>query len=206
MVEKLQRPVLQLIVNQPTEYPTLKGFPSTLEKLIINSSHIRSPVDRRIFSLKSLHTLDLSDNNITELPSNIQMNHLHTLIVRSNQLKSFPKDIKCPILKYLDLSENQLEKIDPSVLSIKTLERLNLSTNKIKFIPRKILRALPQLQVFNVASNSIRFIPSALASSGTRLNTFYYGENPLMTEKSITHRRFNITLVELGLRAVIKYR
>ncbi|CAF4472245.1 unnamed protein product, partial [Rotaria magnacalcarata] len=82
-VEKLQRPALQLIVNQAIDYPTLKGFPSTLEKLIINAAHLRAPVDRRIFTLKNLHTLDLSDNNITELPSGIQMNHLHTLIIRS---------------------------------------------------------------------------------------------------------------------------
>ncbi|CAF1255359.1 unnamed protein product [Rotaria sordida] len=206
IVEKLQRPILQLIINQAIDYPTLKGFPSTLEKLIINSSHLRTPVDRRIFILKNLHTLDLSDNNITELPSNMEMNHLHTLIIRSNRLKSFPNTFKCPILKNLDLSQNQLEKIDLTILNLNTLERLNLSSNKIKFIPRQILRLLSQLQVFNIASNLIRFIPNCLASSGTRLHTFHYAENPLITEKSITCRRFNITLVELGLRAVIKYR
>jgi len=206
VVEKLQRPTLQLIITQAIDYPTLKGFPSTLEKLIINSSHLRTPVDRRIFTLKNLHTLDLSDNNITELPSNIQMNNLHTLIIRSNQLKNFPNDIKCSALKYLDLSQNQLEKFDLNILNLNTLERLNLSFNKIKFIPRRILRLLPQLQVFNITSNQIRSIPSCLASSGTRLHTFHYAENPLITEKCITCRRFNITLVELALRAVIKYR
>jgi Leucine-rich repeat (LRR) protein len=206
VVEKLQRPTLQLIITQAIDYPTLKGFPSTLEKLTINSSHLRTPVDRRIFTLKSLHTLDLSDNTITELPSKIQMNHLHTLIIRSNQLKSFPNDIQCPLLKHLDLSQNQLDKLDLSILHLSTLERLNLSSNQIKFIPRQILRLLPQLQVFNIASNQIRAIPSCLAGSGTRLHTFHYSENPLITEKCITYRRFNITLVELALRTVIKHR
>jgi Leucine-rich repeat (LRR) protein len=134
------------------------------------------------------------------------MNHLNTLIIRSNQLKSFPNDIQCPLLKCLDVSQNQLEKLDLTILNINTLERLNLSSNKIKFIPRHILRLLPQLQVFNIASNQIRAIPSCLAASGSRLHTFYYGENPLVTEKCITCRRFHITLVELALRAVVKYR
>ena len=205
-VQKLQRPTLQLTITQAIDYPTLKGFPSTLEKLIINSSNLRTPVDRRIFTLKNLHTLDLSDNNISELPSKIQMNQLHTLIIRANQLKSFPNDIKCPGLKFLDLSQNQLEKLDSTILNLNTLERLNLSANKIRFISRQILRCLPQLQVFNIASNQIRAIPNCLAVSGTRLHTFYYAENPLITEKTITCRRFDITLVELALRTVVKHR
>lgn len=174
--------------------------------MTINSINLRTPVDRRIFTLKSLHTLDLSENAITELPAKIEMNHLHTLIIRSNQLKSFPKDIKVPLLKYLDLSQNQLETIDSTILNISTLERLNLSSNKIKTIPRKILRSLPLLQVLNIASNSIRVIPNCLASTGKRLHTFYYDDNPLLTQKSIACRRFDFTLVELACRAVIKHR
>jgi Leucine-rich repeat (LRR) protein len=134
------------------------------------------------------------------------MNQLHTLIIRSNQLKSFPNDIKCSGLKSLDLSQNQFEKIPLTILNLNTLERLNLSSNKIQFLPRQILRSLPQLQVFNIASNQIRTIPSCLAASGTRLHTFYYAENPLITDKTITSRRLDLTLVELALRAVIKYR
>ena len=75
------------------------------------------------------------------------------------------------LLKHLDLSQNQLDKLDLSILHLNTLERLNLSSNQIKFIPRQILRLLPQLQVFNIASNQIRAIPSCLAGSG---NTFTY--------------------------------
>ncbi|CAF1580998.1 unnamed protein product [Adineta steineri] len=206
-VQKLQRPTLQLIIKQAIEYPTLKGFPSTLEKLIVNNAQLRTPVDRRIFILKNLHTLDLSDNNIHELPSNLEMNHLHTLIMRSNQLKSFPpKNFQSPVLKYLDLSQNQIEIIDQALLKISTLDRLNLMSNKIKIIPRNILRLLGQLQVFNIASNQIRAIPNGLACGGAHLHTFYYSENPLITSKCITCQRFNFTLVELALRAVIKYR
>ena len=134
------------------------------------------------------------------------MNHLHTLIIRSNRLKTFPCDIKCPLLKFLDLSQNQLEKLDLTIMNINTLERLNLSSNQIKSIPRQLLRLLPQLQVFNITSNLIRVIPNCLTSSGTRLHTFHYAENPLTTEKCITCQQFNFTLVELTLRIVIKYR
>ena len=193
-------------ITQAVDYPTLKGFPSTLEKLTINSANIRTPVDRRVFALKNLHTLDLSNNNITELPANIQMNQLHTLIIRSNQLKSLPKDLQCPALKYLDLSENQLEQLDTIASNLTTLERLNLSCNKIKSIPRQILRFLPQLQLFNIASNQIRVIPNCLARSGTRLHTLYCADNPFIATKTVTISRLDSTLVELALRAVLKYR
>lgn len=205
-VQKLQRPTLQLTISQPIDYPTLKGFPSTLEKLTINSSNLRTPVDRRIFALKNLHTLDLSSNKIAELPSKIAMNSLHTLILRSNQLKTLPKDLQCPLLKTLDLSQNQFETVDLTILNLHALERLNCAENKLKGLPRNILRLLPQLQVFNIASNQIRAIPNCLAASGTRLHTFHYSENPLITEKSITCRRFHFSLVEFALRTVIKHR
>ena len=205
-VQKLQRPTLQLSITHASDYPTLKGFPSTLEKLTINSTQLRAPVDRRIFNLKHLHTLDLSENNITELPSRIQMDQLHTFVLRSNQLKSLPTDLKCPVLKCLDLSQNQLEKLEPTLLKISPLERLNLASNKIQVIPRTLLRLLPQLQVFNIASNQIRAIPNCLATSGTRLHTFHYSENPLLREKCIAGRRFDTSLVELALRTVIKHR
>lgn len=205
-VQKLQRPTLQLIINQPIDYPTLKGFPSTLEKLTINSSNLRTPVDRRIFALKNLHTLDLSLNNISELPTKIEMNSLHTLILRSNQLKTLPSDLKCPLLKTLDLSQNRFQSIDGTLLNLHVLERLNLSDNQIHYLPRHILRQLPQLQVFNITSNRIRVIPSCLATSGTRLHTFHYSDNPLVIEKSITCQRWNISLLEIALRMIIKHR
>jgi len=184
----------------------LKGFPSTLEKLSINSSNIRTPVDRRIFSLKNLHTLDLSLNNIGELPTKIEMNSLHTFILRSNQLKILPKDLKCPQLKILDLSQNHFQSIDGTLLSLRTLERLNLSDNQIHYLPRHILRQLPQLQVFNITSNQIRIIPSCLAASGTRLHTFHYSENPLVIERSITCQRWDISLLEIALRTIVRHR
>jgi Leucine-rich repeat (LRR) protein len=205
-VQKHQRPVLQLLINQPIDYPTLKGFPSTLEKLTINTSQLRTPVDRRIFSLKHLHTLDLSDNNITDLPLNIDMNQLQNLILRSNRLTSLPNDFRCSSLKHLDLSNNQLTTLNGTILRLNTLERLIVASNRIRTIPRQILRYLSQLQIFNVTSNDIRILPNCLAASGTRLHTFYYADNPLVNEKSINCRRFHLTLVEIGLRAVIKYR
>lgn len=195
-----------MVISKASEYPTLKGFPSTLEKLFINSSQLRSPVDRRIFALKYLHLLDLSTNNITELPSKIEINQLQTLILRSNKLKSLPTDFRCPSLRTLDLAENQFERFDPQILTFNQLERLILSSNRICSIPRSILRSLPQLKVLNITSNAVRSVPNCLAKTGTNLQSFDYGENPFITEKMVPYRNFDMSLVEYGLRSVIKHR
>ncbi|CAF3339200.1 unnamed protein product, partial [Rotaria sp. Silwood2] len=64
-------------------------------------------------------------------------------------------------------------KLVEQLVSNHTLERLNLSSNKIKFIPRQILHSLPQLQIFNITSNLIRAIPNSLSRSETHLHIFH---------------------------------
>ncbi|CAF4303649.1 unnamed protein product [Rotaria sp. Silwood2] len=64
-------------------------------------------------------------------------------------------------------------KLVERLVSNHTLERLNLSSNKIKFIPRQILHSLPQLQIFNITSNLIRAIPNSLSRSETHLHIFH---------------------------------
>jgi leucine-rich repeat protein SHOC2 len=60
--------------------------------------------------LKSLEVLDLSYNNIDELPEDIEkLENLRTLNLKGNKLKSVPKSIlKIKKLNYINLDDNFL--------------------------------------------------------------------------------------------------
>lgn len=60
----------KIVVNKPSEYPVLKGFPKTTQELFIIGLNRRS-FDRQILQLQSLRVLDLSKNSLTFLPKEL---------------------------------------------------------------------------------------------------------------------------------------
>lgn len=121
-------------------------------------------IDRRIFNLKELETLDMSDNQITTL--------------ENCSLQSLPK------IKQLNLSNNEIKYVPPSFLKSTSLAILDLSHNEVtkmiycywKFavqlsclypfqlvcIPSNISR-LPRLQILKINNNAIRRIPHVIS-------------------------------------------
>lgn len=76
----------KLIIMKNSDYPTLKGFPKTVEELSILGLQKRS-FDRQILSLKLLRVLNLTNNEISSLPKEIGcLPYLQELIVAQNHL------------------------------------------------------------------------------------------------------------------------
>ena len=71
-----------------------------------------------IYQLSKLVQLDLSNNQLTELPDEIVM---------------------CPNLVELNLFKNQLKSLPKSMSSLKRLEILNVSQNKIDVFPQDVV-------------------------------------------------------------------
>ena len=95
--------------------------------------------------LKNLTRIDLTNNNITSLPSNFcQLNNLKILILNINGLQDLPIEIGNLSLKILDLSNNRFTYISPSINSLTNLESLNLSWNKI---PMRVLDRVDHIAV-----------------------------------------------------------
>ncbi|XP_041852289.1 leucine-rich repeat serine/threonine-protein kinase 2 isoform X2 [Melanotaenia boesemani] len=106
-----------------------------------------------------LHRLDLSHNSLLEFPSTVcqSLNSLTRLDLQGNQLQSLPEELlSLPSLNTLNVSRNCVGPVlnfDPSV-TCPSLRQLNLSFNKITF-PPELGRITEQLEELSLEGNSI---------------------------------------------------
>ncbi|CAJ1951968.1 unnamed protein product [Cylindrotheca closterium] len=107
---------------------------------------------------RSLKTLNIGMNRMTALP--LIPNSLLVLDVTENRIKDIGallpvSDASPPALIELMLSGNHLSEIDGSTVEkYSNLQRLDLSSNKLKNLPYQ-LGLLPKLRAFRVASNPL---------------------------------------------------
>ena len=139
-------PQKKLTITERSGYPP-RGFPRTLEVLRISDMN-RDSVDKGILKLRKLKILDLSNNCIEFLPTEI------------NSL---------PSLRELYLAGNMLGKVSPSqwnwiggALS-KNLKLLDISRNGMKFLPDNIIQ-LNNLLCLDISYNDITVLPSGIGN------------------------------------------
>ena len=113
-------------------------------------------------SLHAITRLDVSNNDLTEIPTSVlQMQSLKLLNLSRNKLEQLPAPIiipkgyrrggskhpsvenfcgggvyNCPWLEEIQLQDNRLEFLPPSLFSsLKSLTTVDVSNNKLQFLP-----------------------------------------------------------------------
>lgn len=109
-------PKTKIFIKQKSEYPVCEGFPRVTEELHIVDLQ-RKSFDRQILKLQSLRILDLSQNQITSIPTELgNLPNLQELNLSDNQLG------KSPITKWTWMSGSKISR---------NLRLLNLSSNQV---------------------------------------------------------------------------
>lgn len=128
---------------------------------VINLSRLNlsSLPDEMFDSEWQVQILDLSFNQLTELPTSIgTLAHLRELWVNNNQLISLPDTIKNLIhLIRLDISHNELTEFEPNT----NMNILNVSFNKLASLPNNIGN-LQNLIILQAQNNEISELPTSL--------------------------------------------
>ncbi|KAJ2553277.1 cysteinyl-tRNA synthetase, partial [Coemansia sp. RSA 1933] len=120
----------------------------------LTQCHITNPAHTLVF-------LDLSHNQLTELPADIFINlpMLEHLILDSNHIVSLPSSIgNLNYLEHLSCTNNILSLIPIELTRLKNLNILDLHNNNLKLLPPEIW-LMPKLAVLNLSSNLLEQFP-----------------------------------------------
>jgi hypothetical protein len=119
---------------------------------------------REIFSLAEfIEILDMSDNNLSELPEDFgRLKNLKILFLSNNKFEHIPDVIaQCPELEMIGFKSNGIKLVSEIALPIKT-RWLILTDNKINKLPDAMGR-LSSLQKLALAGNELTTLPDTMA-------------------------------------------
>ena len=164
--------------NESMEYPprevqaklgagVLKYFRQILDcprtNMMLLDGFDLAEVDSTILGYRSCTWLDLSQNNLIKIPSEIrQMQKVELMNLSQNKLGCIPRILTLmPTINDLSLDKNEIEQIEPSIVLLTRLTRLSLSSNRIARIHPSVFK-LTSLNFLNLTENKLHKIPGQI--------------------------------------------
>ncbi len=134
-----------------------RKVPTTTKNLYVFKNSIESLSQEDFLELESLEMLDLSQNQLTELPDFVfePLSSLHNLDLSANQIVHISKDSFAGLehLERLYLYSNLIESIHPAAFDgLQQLLELKLQGNKLAILPAL---KMPHLLLLDLRFNSI---------------------------------------------------
>ena len=137
---------------------------------LVGTKTLKLACDLKVFPLEilsladSLEVLDLSGNQMSELPEGIRsLKKLKIVFFAGNQFRVFPKILsELPELSMIGFKSNRIVEVPENAFPLK-LRWLILTDNKIEIIPKSI-GACHLLQKCALAGNRLEELPSEMAA------------------------------------------
>ncbi|XP_013169932.1 PREDICTED: leucine-rich repeat protein 1-like isoform X1 [Papilio xuthus] len=159
---------VKMTIQSRSDIP-IKGFPRTLEYLSMTDLKLCN-FRRDILLLSHLLILDLSNNEIEKLPLEFgRMKNLRELYLSKNALGKNgdmdwrwlfgPQIIKT--LKLLDISNNKIKYIPKAIWKLEKLVTLKINDNEIVKVPATIGR-IQTLRYLDISKNQLETLPCSL--------------------------------------------
>ena len=183
-LKQVTKPKTKMVITSRKEYPLTAGFPSSLETLTIVNVNLKQ-IDKRILKLRSLTALDLCNNCLEDMPTEIsQLKHLKELSVAANKIKVVKPSLieNLPVsLRLLDFTKNQIEFVPHNIVRLVYLKVLKLDGNNLKRLPFNIGK-IGRLEELTLSKNMVTALPGSLAIDRPPLEVLEVSGNPLLTE------------------------
>ncbi|CAH0719919.1 unnamed protein product, partial [Brenthis ino] len=146
--------------------------------------------------LTDLRNLDLGDNNIWILPSEIfcPLYNLKELNITQNRLQDIsnlgfsdwgngptaPGKSCNTVLETLDMSYNEISALpDNGLSSLRALQKLFLQNNRISSVADRAFVGLSDLQILNLSTNALTALPPEMFQSSRDIKQIYLNNNSL---------------------------
>jgi len=146
-------------------FPKFKPEESNLTSVTINDSEIIFNDTSDDFNkLRKLSYLDLSYNNIRQLPMNFyRLDKISYLNLKRNNISKF--NVSSFVhLKELILSENEFKKVPNEIFSLEKLEKLNMNSNQLSELDINLSNDNKVLKYLYLADNKFTQIPPEITS------------------------------------------
>ena len=148
---------------------TWQGITTTNNRITgldLSSHALTSPAPAELAELSALTDLNLSDNQLTRLSSQVlKLDKLQNLNLANNQITELPVNIdKLKELTSLNLANNSIASLRKSIGELESLTSLSLADNSIASLPKAVgdLRGLVEL---DLSGNEIEgYIPSLIGN------------------------------------------
>lgn len=129
---------------------------------------------KNIENLRALETLNLSFNQLTQLPDLSQLGNLKALIVQNNRLTSLPKSIsKLTKLETLNIANNFCKELPDGTFNSSQLKYVSINNNQISALPNGINK-LRQLTNLQLSSNQLTELPSKIGEMSNLQNLAFF--------------------------------
>lgn len=150
------------------------GLQENIIHLNLSYNHF-TDLHNQLTKYTNLRTLDISNNRLESLPAQLPRS-LWNMSAANNNIKLLDKSDTAYQwnLKYLDVSKNMLEKVVLIKNTLRSLEVLNLSSNKLWTVPTNMPS---KLHIVDLSNNSLTQILPGTLMTLTNLTHFYLHNN-----------------------------
>ena len=145
-----------------TEFPNeILDLAATLEVLDLSDNQM-TELPECIIRLKHLKIIFFARNNFTEFPKILsQLPKLSMIGFKSNQIVSVPENAFPRTLKWLILTDNNLQKLPNSIGECLLLQKCGLAGNQIEELPVEMANCV-NLELLRISANQLKSIPQWL--------------------------------------------
>uniref|UniRef100_A0A673ZAW7 Leucine rich repeats and immunoglobulin like domains 1 n=1 Tax=Salmo trutta TaxID=8032 RepID=A0A673ZAW7_SALTR len=156
----IQTVALRLDHNELTSIPDLGPAVSKIASLYLHHNKIRTIDGRRMRDLISVETLDLSNNDITEVrvqgfPAGLQIKDLYLSNNKIQFLEAGALDQLSSTLQVLRLSRNRISQVPVKGFQLPKLTQLELNRNRVRQVEGLTFQGLASLEVLKLQRNNI---------------------------------------------------